>query len=242
MVYVYVKDPSSIPDNARTYGPSLLKHLRGYTGWNQAWTTLTICKDDDGHIQYLPNASPPPGLRPAECPGDHSLYQITQLRTLQLFKQRVSQVQFGATTCVLKIATFAHELPSLKQEVKVFHFLASRGSTLVPKFLGYACEQDRIVGFLSEMVVGRFPSTDDADVCLKGLHQLHSEGVIHGDINKYNIIITADGLKFIDLENAIICSLRRDDDPERLTELKDKEIENLKPALDEKSGLGQPWN
>lgn len=65
-------------------------------------------------------------------------------------------VQFEAITCVLKNVTFAHEIPSLKQEVNVYHFLASRGSTLLPKLLGYACEQERIVGFLSEMVVRRF--------------------------------------------------------------------------------------
>jgi serine/threonine protein kinase len=125
----------------------------------------------------------------------------------------------------------------------VYHFLASRGSALVPKLLGYACEQERIVGFLSEMVVGRFPSVGDEEACLRALNQLHSEGIVHGDINKYNIIVTVNGLKFIDLENAIICPSGRDDDhAQRIQELKVKEIKSLKPALDEKSGSGRPYN
>lgn len=67
---------------------------------------------------------------------------------------------------------------------------------------------------------------------LERLNQLHSEGIIHEDINKYNIIITVDGLMFIDLENAVICSSERDDDhAKRMTALKVKE--SLKPKTSE---------
>ncbi|KAF2254348.1 hypothetical protein BU26DRAFT_514278 [Trematosphaeria pertusa] len=236
IVYVYVRDPTIIPENARTHGPSLLKHLREYSEWNQLWTTLTI-RNDNGQIQCVQDASPPHELRRAECPGDYPLLQIAQLQTLQEFKQRVSQVQSGSDTCILKIATFAHEIPSLRQEVKVYHFLATRRSTLVPRLLGYACEQERIVGFLCKMVVGHVPSTDDADACQRGLERLHREGVIHRDINKYNILITAEGPKFIDLEHATVCLLEGND----CSNAKGKDIEDLMLALDDKSGLGQPW-
>jgi hypothetical protein len=239
IVYVYVKDPSIIPDDARTHGPSLLKHLEEYVEWNQVWTTLTILKVD-GQTRCLKDLSPPPSLHLADCPGHYPLFQITQLKTIHQFKQRVSQVELESKSHILKIATFAHEVRWIRQEIKVYHYLTTRNSGLVPRLLGYACEQERIIGFLCEMVVGRVPSTDDIEVCRRGLDQLHREGVIHGDINKYNIFITAEGLKFVDLEDAILVDSI--DDAKGL-ESKFEEMERLKPALgDSKSGLGRPWN
>ncbi|PVH98622.1 hypothetical protein DM02DRAFT_615653 [Periconia macrospinosa] len=239
IVYVCIEDPTIVPEDERTYGPSLLKHLKKLPEWNQIWTTLTIYKDD-GNIRCRTNEFPPPALPRPRCPGDYPLYQITQLPTLQSFRQRVSQVQLGSMTCILKIATFSHEIPWLAQEVKAYHVLAMLGSNLVPRLLGYACEQDRIVGFLCETIVGRVPTIDDIEACRRALRQLHSQGIVHGDITKYNIVMTAEGPKFIDLEEAIISSSESDKAP-GFAELKDKEIESLEAVLCDESGRGRPW-
>ncbi|KAF2850619.1 hypothetical protein T440DRAFT_79756 [Plenodomus tracheiphilus IPT5] len=124
VVYVYVEDPTIIPEDARTHGLSLLKHLQAYSEWNEAWKTLTIRKDN-GQVRCIQNASPPPELCQTNCLGDSPLLQVTQLHTLLDFKQRVSKVQCGSDTRILKIATFAHVIPSHRQEIKAYHFFTN---------------------------------------------------------------------------------------------------------------------
>ncbi|KAF2105202.1 hypothetical protein BDV96DRAFT_680023 [Lophiotrema nucula] len=116
IVYVCLEDPTIIPEDDRTYGPSLLTHLQKLPEWNQTWTTLTIYTSD-AQIQCRADAFRPPALQQSQCPGNYPLYQITELATLRLFRQRVSEVQLGSTAGILKVATFAHDIPLLLREV-----------------------------------------------------------------------------------------------------------------------------
>ncbi|KAF2850620.1 hypothetical protein T440DRAFT_468204 [Plenodomus tracheiphilus IPT5] len=75
------------------------------------------------------------------------------------------------------------------------------------------------------MIVGHVPSTDDTLACQRGLERLHREGVFHGDINKYSILITSEEPKFIDLEHAIVS------DADNCNTGKGKDFEDLKLAL-----------
>ncbi|ORX99351.1 hypothetical protein BCR34DRAFT_495448, partial [Clohesyomyces aquaticus] len=68
------------------------------------------------------------------------------------------------------------------------------------------------------------------------LKRLHSKGVIYRDVNKYNILIITEGPKFINLEHATVCVSGADN----YNNSKVKDIKDLKRALVNKSGLGQP--
>jgi RIO-like serine/threonine protein kinase len=63
-----------------------------------------------------------------------------------------------------------------------------------------------VVAFLFEELYGDFASIDDLQVCSEALQELHGLGILHGNINKYNIFLTADGPKFIDFEESILDS------------------------------------
>ena len=57
---------------------------------------------------------------------------------------------------------------------------------------------------------------------LSALQQLHGLGIVHGDINRYNILMTDEGPKFIDLE---VSTVETSDD------LKISELESLRGIL-----------
>jgi tRNA A-37 threonylcarbamoyl transferase component Bud32 len=47
---------------------------------------------------------------------------------------------------------------------------------------------------------GRHHNIGDLRTCEDTVEQLHGAGVVHGDLNKYNIIVTGDVAKLIDFE------------------------------------------
>jgi tRNA A-37 threonylcarbamoyl transferase component Bud32 len=57
---------------------------------------------------------------------------------------------------------------------------------------------------MCEEFQGRFAEPRDYCECRRSLQQLHSCGAVHGDLNKFNIIITTDGVRFIDLGKSIL--------------------------------------
>jgi len=78
------------------------------------------------------------------------------------------------------------------------------GFTFAPKFLGYVYEEIKswVIGFLMEALNGRHPDMKDLEICKDAMLQLHAVGVVHGDLNKYNIVIEGKKAKFIDFEVA----------------------------------------
>ncbi|CAH0044852.1 unnamed protein product [Clonostachys solani] len=112
------------------------------------------------------------------------------------------------------------------------------GSSLVPKLLGYVSESSsaaRIIGFLVEKVNGRHADLEDLEVSEAALDRLHIS-LVHGDLCKYNIIITDKGPKFIDLEDSVLVGADSWSD-----ELRQKEKQGLATKLSNTSGLGRPW-
>ena len=70
--------------------------------------------------------------------------------------------------------------------------------------------------------------------------EVHSLGIVHGDTPKFNIFITTDGPKFIDLEDSIINS-PEGEKPPGFAALKGNEIKSLEAKLRDESGRGRPW-
>lgn len=103
------------------------------------------------------------------------------------------------------------------------------GSGLAPRFLGHIHENGRIIGFLLEKMEGRFASFQDLRTCETALGKLHELGFKHGDVNRYNFLITEDGVKLLDFE-----CLLENASPESMR----KELESLRAELVDESGRG----
>ena len=88
--------------------------------------------------------------------------------------------------------------------MEVYQNLAQKKSQLGPEFLGYAFEglRDRVIGFLLKALSGRPACISDLENCKEALRELHNSGLVHGDPVKDNILITRQGPKFIDFEEA----------------------------------------
>jgi RIO-like serine/threonine protein kinase len=64
---------------------------------------------------------------------------------------------------------------------------------------------------------------------------LHSYSVIHGDLNKFNIIITTDSPRFIDLEKSILY-IDEKTSKDEFARLQQQELDGLEKALHNKEG------
>jgi predicted Ser/Thr protein kinase len=130
-------------------------------------------------------------------------------------------------TVIAKIARFEWEISRVEQEARAYQLL--EGSELAPRFLDHVHEDGRIMGFVLEKVAGRPVSIDDLDVCEAALKKLHELGCLHGDANRYNFLITEEGVKLLDFERL---------EENGSLELMQKKLESLRGELTEESGRG----
>jgi RIO-like serine/threonine protein kinase len=85
------------------------------------------------------------------------------------------------------------------------------------------------MGFLLEKIEGRPASFQDLSICEAALGKLHKLGLIHGDVNRYNFLVTKEGVKLFDFERFL-----ENASPESML----KELENVRAELVEESGRG----
>lgn len=240
-VYLFLEYPDLIPKDARTYGPSAIRELSKLAEWydNMKWKTLTISKDESG-LRVRRDAFKPHTVSREYVHEDLKFFDIFKMQDLMEVKTRSWRFRDQGKHCYLKMARFCFEVRALEREIKAYRELMRHGSDLAPILLGYAYEdtRDRVVGLVMEEVIGRHPSLADLATCQEALRQLHGLGIAHGDINMYNMIITKDGVKFIDFEEACLRLADQEDEWIRRT---DKEMQLLEEKLSEKSGEGRPW-
>lgn len=130
-------------------------------------------------------------------------------------------------TIIAKIARFEWEIPRIERETRAYQLL--EGSGLTPRFLGHIHENGRIMGFLLEKIEGHPASIQDLGNCETSLEKLHELGFLHGDVNRYNFLVTEDGVKLLDFER-----LQENASPESMH----KELESVRVELIEESGRG----
>jgi tRNA A-37 threonylcarbamoyl transferase component Bud32 len=82
---------------------------------------------------------------------------------------------------------------------------------------------------MGKVADARHATIDDLAACSESLGRLHRLGIVHGDTNRYNFLINADGVTMVDFE----CARRSDD--ERSLEV---EMENLAEQLQDDSRRG----
>ncbi|KAF9776609.1 hypothetical protein IL306_005186 [Fusarium sp. DS 682] len=107
------------------------------------------------------------------------------------------------TVMIGKIARWPWDIQWIEAETKVYQFLQSSGSGIAPRFLGHVTEDDHVNGFLLEKVEGRPAGIADLQICQRALHRLHELRILHGDIDRTNIIVRPDNtVAFVDFEKA----------------------------------------
>jgi hypothetical protein len=153
-------------------------------------------------------------------------YNLLDLKRRDRISDRVSRVVVCDVVYVLEIARFKHELVALEKEIRAYCALMNHKFTLAPEFIGYVYEEeeDRVIGFLMEEIHGRHPGIGDLRICQYTVQQLHSIGIIHGDPNRYNIIITGDEARLIDFEAS---TLQKEGHHKEASDELQKLIENL---------------
>jgi predicted Ser/Thr protein kinase len=231
IVYITIAPGILTPDEF-DFPPDVLKRLRQYSAWKNLWKTLYVYRDRDDTIQLSEDKFKPHSLPPCLI-GNHQLYNVLSLHIIRKFNHRVFRVQAGEIKIILKIARFPFELPWLVKEISVYEELEASNSRLAPRLLGLVFEddKDRVIGFLCEEIFGHVASQDDYSACRTALQKLHHLHILHGDLNRHNMIVSADTVKFIDFENSVFSSDNA---------LKQKEMEGLTAALTETSGRGAP--
>lgn len=233
VVYVRVFGPGFLTGYDRNYGPTAVARLSTLPVWKDRWTTLHVFMKP-GAIEYEKDPFPPPAVPKEVLHDQYPLYDIASLSFIQEYKERTFEVSSDGQNCFLKIARFPREIEWTTQEIEAYHHLAA--CPLVPRFIGYVFEtcQDRIIGFLTEKVEGRCAELGDYEEVRRALDQLH-DYVIHGDLVKYNIIMTVKGPMFIDLETSVPVGTRNWSSSAR-----DEEKQTLRAKLADDSGAGRP--
>ncbi|KAK2015964.1 hypothetical protein LZ32DRAFT_113856 [Colletotrichum eremochloae] len=201
--------------------------------YNEEWTVAKISRDKtSGDLKTcLSNRT----LAGVKCQWHSTKVDCLELeRTKQLtamvFEASQSTLPMNGrsqTTVIAKIARFEWEMPRIEQETRAYQLL--EGCQLAPRFLAHVHENGRIVGFLLEKIEGRSASLQDLSICETALGKFHKLGLLHGDVNRYNFIVTEEGAKLIDFERC-----QENASSESMSE----ELRKLRVELVDESGRG----
>ncbi|KAI0394805.1 alpha-galactosidase A [Xylariaceae sp. FL0594] len=204
--------------------------------YDEEWTVASISRDKtSGDLRTsLSNRA----LAGVQCRWHHARVDCLELvRTKQLTARafeatlnstlQTTPSLSPSTTVIAKIARFEWELPQIEQETRAYQLL--EGSGLAPRFLAHVHENGRVMGFLLEKIEARSASLPDLSACETALGKLHAMGHKHGDANRYNFLVTDEGVKLIDFEH-----LQENASPEAMS----KELETLRAELVDESGRG----
>jgi predicted Ser/Thr protein kinase len=219
--------PGVFATNDMCFGPSITRLLPTFP--NGDWNHGYIARNPQTNRPYFVQAIA------RKMRGIKNVWHPTMVDYLQLVtKKKLRSGVYEATcpkfltTVIFKFARFEWEIDALEKECTTYQSI--NGQRIGPGFLGYVSEEGRIIGFLMEKVEGaRYPATSDYAMCEKTLTKLHRLGLLHGDLNKHNILVNSAGATLIDFE----CTRKS----ENIEEF-EAEISNLVEQLDDTSGKG----
>lgn len=205
--YVTV-DPGVLPKDDRTFAPILLPLLPPFPpgDWNE------------GHISKDPLTGHPVFSRytRSDLPGISNVWHLTRIDHLELKKLRrlrqnihVAMHPLFDRALVAKFAEFPWQMPFFEAETTAYEWIHGQG--MGPKFLGHLTEAGRVIGFVMEYIDdARSAQTGDLAACQAVLAKLHSQGIKHGDINKYNFLVREGKAVLVDFETAQRCSEKKE--------------------------------
>lgn len=202
--------------------------------YNEQWTVAHISRNKTSGL--LETSTSNRTLAGVKCQWHPNLVDVLELeRTKQLTAaafealshSTLPSIPASPATVIAKIARFEWEIPRVERETRAYQLL--EGSGLAPRFLGHLHENGRIMGLLLEKVEGRPACAQDLGDCEAAVERLHGLGLLHGDVNRYNFLITAEGVKLIDFER-----VQENASPGSMS----KEVESLRAELVDESGRG----
>ncbi|KAF4239103.1 hypothetical protein CNMCM6457_009147 [Aspergillus fumigatiaffinis] len=172
-------------------------------------------------------------LQQLNVPGAVFL-NLLDLTRVSRISNRISRVKYDGETWILKVARFRHEIPALQREVSIYSTITASAFPHAPKFIGFVYEETkaRIVGFLMEELSGETPDIHNLRDCVETVRLLHTCGIVHGDLNKYNFLMTEYGAKIFDFEAS---AAQVNVDPAAAEE----ELKALASKLADESGIGK---
>jgi predicted Ser/Thr protein kinase len=157
---------------------------------------------------------------------------ITTLPVVGAIKANCFKVLHEGEWAIAKFARFDWEIRFIEAETAIYWTIEKHD--IAPKFLGHLHENGRVVGILLEYIDGRRPRKEqDYETCAHALSRLHDLGLVHGDVNLDNFIVTGVGeAQLVDFEN---CKLGTKE--ERM-----REVKQLEREFEEDSQRGAPAN
>lgn len=215
-------DPRTFHGDILTFPPDLINYLPKLPSGD--WTRARISRKLGQVVIEPSNAML---KRVATC-WHHNFVDVQSLVIEERLGMRVHVVKYESKLAIAKIARFEFEIPQAETETALYQVIDGHG--IGPAFLGHLTEHDRVIGFLIERLEGRHGDIGDLDACQSVVKRLHSLGIVHGDLNKYNFIVGSCGkISLIDFENA-----RNDGSEEAMQE----EYAHLTEQLTEETGRG----
>lgn len=197
------------------------------------WTTMHVSRGLYGTPMSTISYEPLPSIESTWHP---EYIDVLSLHQTKRYTANVHRVLFNGRPAMSKIACWEWEIPRLENETYVYKILNEHKDPnelpITPAFLGHLTENGRVIGMLLEEVDGGSASLNNLAACEEILRRVHSMGIIHGDVNRWNFLIHPSGgqVRLIDWEHAEIF------DAKRATQ----EIESLSNELTEETRRGAP--
>ncbi|KAF8908140.1 hypothetical protein CPB84DRAFT_1767402 [Gymnopilus junonius] len=204
-----------------TFPPALLERLPKLP--KDGWTTARIFNSSESlsfEVSYK-------GLAEVLNVWHPNKVDVLSFTPEERFTERVLGVTYCSKPGIIKFARFEDEIPRMERETTVYEAIDGQG--IGPTFLGHLTENDRVIGLLVQRVEGRRANIDDLEACQAIVKRLHSLGVVHGDLNRHNFIVSANSVTLIDFENATINGSTRE---------MEEEYELITRQLVEETGRG----
>lgn len=219
-------DPKIYEVKDLCFPPALVEKLPPFPegDWNCGRISRTV-QDPAPFFAQISKARLP-AIEPLWHAGSYDYLSLDIRERLKANVYLVSSPQSGKRM-VAKFARFDWEIDYYISEARAYSWID--GHSIGPEFLGYLKEEGRAIGFLIEHVQGRHATIQDIPACEAVLTRLHHLGILHGDLNKHNFLISERGATLIDFETA-----KRSDNKEAM----EKEIQQLKEHLLDESGTG----
>ncbi|OQE39952.1 hypothetical protein PENCOP_c006G05214 [Penicillium coprophilum] len=209
------------------FGPSLASILPDIPPGN--WNDGVVTKHPKSGEPYFARATR------TSFPGVENTWHNTFVDYLDLEESRRLRTGIYDVKCfqfeepvVVKFARFDWEIGYLEGETAAYHLI--EGHDIGPRFLGHVTEDGRVIGILMERIANaRHAGPQDLDICQKTLTRLHTLGIKHGDVNRFNFLIRDSKAILIDFDTARKCG-----DVRSL----DQELQGLQEALESLSSRG----
>ena len=216
-----ILDPGTLDGEILSFPPDLFNHLPQLPPGD--WTRAHIFRQPRRIIVEPSNVT----LKGVTTRWHQNVVDIRSLLVEKRLSMRVNVVKYHSKSVVAKIARFEFEVPQVETETAIYRVIDGHG--IGPTFLGHLIEHNRVIGFLIERMDGHYAGIADLGTCQDAVERLHSLGIVHGDLNRHNFIVSPSGATLIDFENAGMNGSQ---------DAMQKEFTQLTEQLTEESGRG----